>query len=178
MGSASRAVKASSSVASAVMASQMANPLLPARTEAVMRAKVLSRKARWLGELTLLVGLLGLVGAATASAAITSATIDGAILGAGQQTVRVTGTITCTAGESWVLNGIQVIQGQKIVAGGPAVAEGGTCTGSPQPYTAVAALSGSKLVHHGRTSVSLNFFSVDPVTGVGSGFFVDGFVML
>jgi len=143
-----------------------------------MRAKVLSRKARWLGELTLLVGLLGLVGAATASAAITSATIDGATLGAGQQTVRVTGTITCTAGEFWSVNGIRVIQGQKTVAFGPAVAEGGTCTGSPQPYTAVAVSSGSMLVHHGRTSVSVNFSSFDPVTGNSSGFFVDGFVRL
>jgi hypothetical protein len=143
-----------------------------------MSAKIIVRKGRWLGSAALLVALLGLASAGTASAAVTSATIDGATLGGGKQTVTVTGTITCTAGQSWVLNGIQVIQGQRIVASGPAVSEGGTCAGSPQPYTAVAALNGSKLVHNGRTSVSLNFFASDPDGSNSSGFFVDGFVKL
>lgn len=140
--------------------------------------RLVGRYVRWLGSLTLLVVTSGLVGAGTASADITSATIGGASLGAGKQTVTVTGTITCTEGHFWALNGIQVIQGQQIVAGGPAVAEGGTCTGSPQSYTAVAALGGSKLVHRGRTSVSLNFISGDPAGSCCTGFFVDGFVKL
>jgi hypothetical protein len=126
---------------------------------------------RWLISAAVVAGI-GLSTAGTAFAAITSATIDDATLGAGRQTVTVAGTITCTEGEFWVLNGIQVIQGQQIVAGGPAVAEGGTCTGAPQPYTAVAAISQGKLVHKGRTSVSVNFF------GDSGGFFVDGFVIL
>jgi hypothetical protein len=137
-----------------------------------MHATKVIRKSGRPASLALLIATLGLSSAGTASAAITSATIDGATLGAGRQTVTVTGTITCTEGESWYLNGIQVIQGQQIVASGPVVAEGDTCTGAPQPYTAVAAISQAKLVHKGRTSVSLNFF------GDSGGIFVDGFVIL
>jgi hypothetical protein len=110
--------------------------------------------------------------AGTATAAITSATIDSANLGAGRQTATVTGTITCSEGEYWYLNGIQLIQGQQIVAGGPILAEGGVCTGAPQPYTAVAGISTGKLLHAGRASVSVNFF------GPSNGIFLEGFVHL
>jgi hypothetical protein len=137
-----------------------------------MHATRVIRKSGRPAILTLLIATLGLLTAGPAFAAITSATIDDATLGAGRQTITITGTITCTEGEFWIVNGIQVIQGQHIVAGGPAVAEFGTCTGAPQPYTAVAAISREKLVHKGRTSVSVNF------SGDSGGFFVDGFVIL
>jgi hypothetical protein len=130
------------------------------------------RKCCGLAGVALLTAIFGLATAGTASADITAATIDNATLGAGRQTVTVTGTITCTENEFWNLNGIQLIQGQKIVARGPAVAEGDTCTGQPQPYTAVASIQDEKLVHKGRTSVQINF------SGPSAGFFVDGFVNL
>ena len=123
--------------------------------------------------LPLLVGVFSLVGAGTALAEITSATIDGGTLGAGRQTITVTGTITCTEGDSWYGNSIQVIQGQKIVARGPIVAEGAACTGSPQPYSIQAAVADQKLLHSGRASVLASFGS-----STGGSFSVDGFIKL
>jgi hypothetical protein len=131
-----------------------------------------TRRAIILTGLPLLVGVLSLVGAGTALAEITSATIDGGTLGAGHQTITVTGTITCTEGDSWYGNGIQVIQGQKIVASGQLTAVGAACTGAPQPYSIQAPVADQKLLHPGRASVLAIFGSS---TG---GFSVDGFIKL
>lgn len=146
------------------------------REGSALSAKAIVRRACRLAGLAIVITLVGLTFTGTALAAITSATIDNATLGAGRQTATITGTITCTPGESWGINGVQVIQGQRVVAGGPASAEGGDCTGEPQTYVAVVTTSTGKLISKGRASVFLNFVSFDPVTGNVSDFFVDGFI--
>src|SRR5262245_2723024 len=62
----------------------------------------------------LLAILIALAAGGSASADVESLSIDqGATLSPGHQAIVLTGTITCSADETWAISGARVIQGQR-----------------------------------------------------------------
>ncbi len=118
------------------------------------------KRLRWICSLG---ALLALAGAGSASAAVTSISIDPtAQLSPGRQAVALSGSITCSQAEFVSLQG-QLLQGQTRAAG----TFGGSvmCGTSPTSWT-TSVFSSSRLWHPGRASAGvLAFTFTSPVVG-------------
>jgi hypothetical protein len=80
--------------------------------------------------LVLLVGLLA-IGLAPAQAHTQSAQIDNVFVNGSGQVLAITGRITCTSGEGFLLRvNVRVEDGDSAIG-----KAGGNCTGSPQQWT-------------------------------------------
>ena len=100
---------------------------------------------------------LALILPGTASAHIQSLSIEEtATLSPGRQGISLSGTITCTAGESFFISA-RVIQGLRTGFGGSS----GTCTGQPQQWSLVV-VSGDRLWHPGRASAGITAQTFGP----------------
>ena len=99
----------------------------------------------------LLAVVLALTVGGTASADVQSVSIDPtATLSPGRQAIVLTGSITCTAGDTWAISA-RVIQGQRSGFGS---LFGQTCTGEPQDWSVVV-VSNQGLFHRGRASAGM-----------------------
>jgi hypothetical protein len=100
---------------------------------------------------------LALVLPGTASAHIQSLSIDeNATLSPGRQGITVSGTIACTAGETWAILQARVIQGQRSGFGS---LFSQTCTGEPQQWSLVV-VSSTGLWHPGRASAGITVITL------------------
>jgi hypothetical protein len=110
-------------------------------------------------KMPLLAVLIALAAGGTASADVQSLSIDeSATLSPGHQAIGVTGTITCSADETWAISGARVIQGQRSGFGS---LFSQTCTGELQEWS-LAVVSNSGLFHRGRASAGLTVISCGP----------------
>jgi hypothetical protein len=100
----------------------------------------------------LLAALIALTVGGSASADVQSLSIDEtATLSPGHQAIVLTGSITCTAGDTWAISSARVIQGQRS---GFASLFSQTCTGEPQDWS-LAVVSSEGLFHRGRASAGM-----------------------
>jgi hypothetical protein len=100
----------------------------------------------------LLAVLIALTVGGTASADVQSLSIDEtATLSPGHQAIVLTGSISCTAGDTWAISTARVIQGRRS---GFASLFSQTCAGEPQDWS-LAVVSNDGLFHRGRASAGM-----------------------